>query len=74
MRAEDKTKKLERCDNIVVAHLKWWAGGPSRKFFEIRHCCRWILAQVWRKKIGLMSNVKATAASRSGEMIYYEPL
>ena len=26
------------------------------------------------KEIGLMSSVKATAASRSGEMIYYEPL
>ena len=35
---------------------------------------RWILAHVWRNKIGLMSSVKATAASRSGEMIYYEPL
>jgi hypothetical protein len=34
----------------------------------------WILAQVWRKKIGLMSSVKTTAASHSGEMINYEPM
>ena len=74
MRAEDKTKKLERCDNVVVDQLKWEPGGPCRKIFEILHCCRWILAQVWRKKIDLMSSAKATAASRSGEMIYYEPL
>ena len=73
MRAEDNTKKLERCDNVVVDQLKWGPGGPSRKIFEILHCCRWILAQVWRKN-GLMCSVKATAASRSGEMIYYEPL
>ena len=48
-------------------------GSPGTKF-EILHCCRWILAQVWRKKIGLMSSVKATAASHSGEMINYEPI
>ena len=50
------------------------AGGLHRKTFEILHCCRWILAQVWRKKIGLMSSVKALAASHSGEMINYEPI
>ena len=69
MRAENKTQTLERCDNIVVNQLKWGSGGSPRKIFEIRHCCRWILAQIWRKKIGLMSGVKATAASRSGELI-----
>jgi hypothetical protein len=50
------------------------AGGLPRKTFEILHCCRFILAQVWRKKIGLSSSVKATAASHSGEMINYETI
>ena len=45
--------------------------------FNILHCCRWILAQVCIKKIGLMSSIKATDSSRSGEMSYmnrYKPL
>ena len=71
---EDKTKKLERCNKKVVYQLKWGPGVSIGKIFEILHCCTWILAQVWRKKIGLMSSVKATAASHSGEMIYYEPI
>ena len=34
MRAEDKTKKLERCDNAVVDQLKWGPGVPTGKFLK----------------------------------------